>query len=362
VTGFVQECRKDNVADVYNKYSIYDLYPSYYSIGDCSVTEDFVKFIYNYPLSCVPEIVVENKELSIKECVIQDKGAISFNDLSTIYANRNFDNVISRHKKDLMSRLDAFIEINKPENKNKDHFGTYNLGIMLYGLKGTGKTTLLKAVCNYLRRPAVIVDMRLIKNRKDFQNVFSDKKILNSVIILEEFDFVQGVIRERLNGGNGNDEKESVRLHDTLKDRKIQLLQMLSGGTGGKESDSVKEELADVNTKISNCENALTLDTMLTVLDGLAEVRNRCIIATTNYIDRIDSALIREGRFDVKLELKQFNGDETRELLTKIFKVTDEESLMLKNTKFQDGVYTPAQIINICQINRLHKCVDIFKV
>ena len=98
----------------------------------------------------------------------------------------------------------------------------------------------------------------------------------------------------------------------------------------------------------------LNLETMLTVLDGPCEMRNRVIVAATNYIDRIDSALLRPGRFDVKIKLEEFNDEEAIELLEKMF-AGDDYLEHIKNRKFKR--LTPTNIINIC-----HELRDLRKI
>ena len=44
----------------------------------------------------------------------------------------------------------------------------------------------------------------------------------------------------------------------------------------------------------------MTLSGLLNALDGVAESDGRIVFMTTNYIDRLDQALIRPGRVDVK--------------------------------------------------------------
>jgi len=93
----------------------------------------------------------------------------------------------------------------------------------------------------------------------------------------------------------------------------------------------------------------------------MIEMRGRIIIATTNYIDRIDSALMREGRFDYKIKLDKFNDAEIRELLSLMFKdiASKEEFKYLRKTRLQENKYTPVQIINIVQsLCTLRKVVE----
>ena len=46
----------------------------------------------------------------------------------------------------------------------------------------------------------------------------------------------------------------------------------------------------------------LTLATLLEVLDGVMEMDGRMLVITTNYPDRLDKALIRPGRIDMKVK------------------------------------------------------------
>jgi chaperone BCS1 len=46
----------------------------------------------------------------------------------------------------------------------------------------------------------------------------------------------------------------------------------------------------------------VTLSGLLNVLDGVGSQEGRLLIMTTNYIERLDAALIRPGRIDQKIE------------------------------------------------------------
>lgn len=54
---------------------------------------------------------------------------------------------------------------------------------------------------------------------------------------------------------------------------------------------------------------------LLQFLDSSQSPNNVIFIATTNYIDRLDHALVRKGRFDLKIELDDFNKDTARKML-----------------------------------------------
>jgi chaperone BCS1 len=51
----------------------------------------------------------------------------------------------------------------------------------------------------------------------------------------------------------------------------------------------------------------VSLSALLNVLDGVGSQEGRVLIMTTNHAERLDAALIRLGRVDMKLELGYTN-------------------------------------------------------
>ncbi len=60
--------------------------------------------------------------------------------------------------------------------------------------------------------------------------------------------------------------------------------------------------------------NNESLSTLLNVLDGINSSDGVIYILTTNYIDRIDKALIRPGRIDIHIEMNNFKYGQIKEL------------------------------------------------
>jgi AAA+ superfamily predicted ATPase len=146
-----------------------------------------------------------------------------------------------------------------------------------------------------------------------------------------------------------------------LQDRKLQILELMakassgrqvSKGEGGKEQRETHEEkpnaalsaeLSSIDKEIKELKDSISLDSILTILDGPIEVRGRIIVATTNFPDKIDRALLRKGRIDMQLNLDTFNKEEMVELLTMIYQEAPPKKVA---NKFVLDKWTPVMIIN----------------
>jgi AAA+ superfamily predicted ATPase len=91
----------------------------------------------------------------------------------------------------------------------------------------------------------------------------------------------------------------------------------------------------------------LTLSDLLNVIDGLIEMPGRILIMTTNYPEKLDSALIRPGRIDLHIDFNYC----TREMISNMFEFyynKELDSLKLDNLmRFQ---ITPATVFQICKL------------
>ena len=325
--------------------------------------QTFLKLIANHTPEKVEDEKDKNKDENKdakekKNLFVYDGNGDGDGDGNTniLYPDRNMDMVVTRHKQDIIRVLDTFISI----RKGIVPFGgfvSHNLGIMLHGPPGTGKTLMIQAVCNYLQRNARIVDMRNIRTVRDFKGLFTGSTWQNEVFVLDEFDCVQNIIKSRdeKEDENQNENKEENAL-DKLRNRKLETMKLL--GTAEKENSNITRELEQIDREIKDFKSKLRLETMLTVLQGTQEQRGRVIIACTNYIDRIDRALLRDGRFNLKIHLGKFNNEEIRELLGKMFGKPVPEDI-----KFQDDVYTPAQLVDMAtRCGSLEKIIEQIKI
>ena len=64
----------------------------------------------------------------------------------------------------------------------------------------------------------------------------------------------------------------------------------------------------------------LSLGDILEVLDGYCFLQNCIIIMTTNFIDKLDCALIRSGRMDHKIQLENVSKEQITQIISYFYK------------------------------------------
>lgn len=166
--------------------------------------------------------------------------------LDTIYLDSNI-------KEKIVNDIDYFY--------NNEQFYTklglpYKRGYIFYGAAGTGKSSIVVGLANYFQKNICYLDLNTLDSSSDVKSAFSSIP-QNSILVLEDID-----------------------IHKSTHQRK----------------DTVTPEKSD------DAEEKVSLSTILQMMDGIYLTDGTIIIASTNYIDKLDRAFIRDGRFDLKLE------------------------------------------------------------
>ena len=162
-------------------------------------------------------------------------------------------------------------------NSNKEFYYErqilYKTGILLYGLPGTGKSSFVKSLATKYGRSIININTANLKN--------IDLTALSQSIVVDET-------------------REYIVLFEDI--------------------DTLFLNRKDA--KLTRGENSV-INKLLQFLDSNTSPTNVIFVATTNHIERLDDALLREGRFDIKVEVKPLEKAEAF-LFGKSFNLSDD--------------------------------------
>ncbi|CAG9533782.1 unnamed protein product [Cercopithifilaria johnstoni] len=145
----------------------------------------------------------------------------------------------------------------------------YRRGYLLYGPPGSGKSSFIAALASYFGYSVCILSLSERTLDDDRLNHLLNTPPPCSIVVLEDVDAAFG---------SRGDPVQSSKAYEGL--------------------------------------TRVTFSGLLNAIDGVASADERILFMTTNYVDRLDSALIRPGRIDVK----QYFGYCTETMFSEMFK------------------------------------------
>ena len=210
---------------------------------------------------------------------------------------RSMDSVfIEKFKKnELLQALNNFVN---NEEWYLQHGIPYQLGILLYGVPGSGKSSLIKAIASYLKYDIYYLSASQLYKLEDGLDSLPEK---NSILVIEDIDC-----------------EPATHQRFSPKDR---------------------EEIVSVTgppDKINSLDRFMTITNLadiLNLVDGLCSTHGRIMIITTNYIEKLDPALIRPGRIDLKLEVGYVNRE-----------IFDQFSMSFFGRYLVESIYIPDKL------------------
>jgi len=256
-------------------------------------------------------------------------------------SGKSFSNVFYPEKEDILKRIDFFTN-NKAWYKKRGI--PYTMGFMFYGQPGCGKTSTIKAIANYTQRHIVSIPLNKIKSAKELLNIFyhgqlnyKDIPLSRRLYVLEDIDAadLKDVVGERSKKEDNTDEEVSNSKEETGDPGiDMNLLKMLKSSAA-----------FDKKT------NKLTLATLLEVLDGVMEMDGRMIIITTNYPEKLDKALIRPGRIDLKVHFGEMTSKSILDMYAHYFET--EVPSDFDASQLPDRKWSPAEVTQVF-LNNMH--------
>lgn len=172
-------------------------------------------------------------------------------------------------------------------SKSKDFYArigkAWKRGYLLYGPPGTGKSTMIAAMANFLNYDVYDLELTAVKDNTELRKLLIETTS-KSIIVIEDIDCSLDLTGQRKKKAEKSSDDEKEKL-----DKEI----------------SRKEPKEEGSSRV-------TLSGLLNFIDGLWSAcgGERLIVFTTNYVEKLDPALIRRGRMDKHIELSycKFQG------------------------------------------------------
>ncbi|XP_021738417.1 AAA-ATPase At3g50940-like [Chenopodium quinoa] len=203
-------------------------------------------------------------------------------------------------KKMIMEDLDRFL-------KRKDFYRkvgkAWKRGYLLFGPPGTGKSSLIAAMANYLNFDIYDLELTDIGRNSDLRRLLI-ATANRSILVVEDIDC-------------SIDLQKKMKAHQ----RNFQVLYSQQG-------------------------NEMTLSGLLNFMDGLWSScgDERIIVFTTNHKDRLDPALLRPGRMDLHIHMSYCTQSALRTLSSNYLGITEHLLLTKIEQQVQETKVTPAEV------------------
>lgn len=273
----------------------------------CDINEinNFIKYCQNkYKQQIQAESLITSGLKYYKYIGINNSNHQCMYDEYSFTETKTFSNIFFTDKDKLFHKIKYFIS---NEETYKLLGRPYNMGIMLYGKPGTGKTSCIKAIASLTKRHIIDVSLKKIKTQKELFEIFYNGRInggemdmRKKLFVLEEFDCIIDKLKHRkLNYNQDENTNEYDNYNENINCSINKTIINEPKTQGFNNNKSIKEDDS----------GSVDLESLLCLLDGTNELTGAMFIATTNYIDMIDRALIRPGRFDCCIEFDNATDD-----------------------------------------------------
>ena len=226
--------------------------------------------------------------------------------------------------------------------KYKELGDKYVGSALLYGKPGCGKTSTIKATPLYLKRHLILFRLQQFKTNEEmeeffFNTTFCGIKYSRHQLCLcsEDIDACKdNLLLSRQSYDNGSKHNND-----------IDIKQNISEGTG---ENLLTKVIEGMTCSTNKNDDAPTLQTFLNITDGVKELTGIFLIFTTNHFEKLDEAVVRDGRIDYKINFKMANKNIMKKILKHRFNVDDIDKYF-ENKNIIDYILSIATVISICK-------------
>ena len=176
----------------------------------------------------------------------------------------------------------------------------YRRGYLFHGPPGTGKTSLAWAIAGIFGLDIYCISLVDHTLTEEDLGIMFTSLPRRCVVLLEDIDSA---------GLSKRQEEEKVD--------KTKLEDEAAAKIGAEITRALKSVQKDGRNNGEN--QGISLSGLLNAIDGVASHEGRVLLMTTNYPDKLDEALIRPGRVDMKVKFTKATRSQICELFTRMY-------------------------------------------
>lgn len=202
-------------------------------------------------------------------------------------------------KADIISKIDEWLG---GAEWHYERGFAYKLTMLLHGIPGSGKTSLIKAIAGHYQKNLCLIHLASMTDTH-LRNALASVPA-NSIIALEDFDDVDSI---HSRSGMAKNPYAGVKVP-----KKSEELAPAKPGTPTPAADGQAEQKSESLLGV-------TMSGMLNALDGLLSLDGTIIFMTTNRPEIFDPALLRKGRINETFNLGALRSPQIREYIELMF-------------------------------------------
>lgn len=226
--------------------------------------------------------------------------------------------------------LDDLTHFEQTEDWHLDRGIPYKKSYLFYGPPGTGKSSMIKAISYEIKRHIHYLNLATIRNDTELAHLMSNINFKETIIIIEDIDAMSEISWDR------KLKQENIQPDDKALE---------------------KEQSKDERQK-----ETITLSGLLNQIDGLHNNHGMILVMTTNHPEKLDQALIRDGRVDDRVYFGYCDHEQIYKMFVNFYngslKTTLEEIKTLDLNKYK---IAPCNVENAMKKN-YKDCTEAFKL
>ncbi|MCJ1357560.1 MAG: hypothetical protein MMC33_007556 [Icmadophila ericetorum] len=181
----------------------------------------------------------------------------------------------------------------------------YRRGYLFYGAPGTGKTSLSFAIAGIFGLDIYCISLLEPTLTEEDLGMLFNGLPRRCVVLLEDIDSA-GLVKR-------NEEEDTPKDKSKASDESAKI---------GAEIAKAIKSASDKNDK-TKPPQGISLSGLLNAIDGVASHEGRVLIMTTNHPEKLDEALIRPGRVDMKVGFKMATRSQIQRIFVRMYSVDE---------------------------------------